>query len=171
MSSTQRDISRLITRCEQYEREVGELKKEIDRLKTQVEQYRPIAKGDTVEIYQSLGPKTEPDDVGFVSEVRWVHGDTVCLDIGTLASICDVRRTTQAVTETADRIKVGDEVEVFQATISPWTVPSEVGIRGVVTGIMSEIGWLRDSENCIDVDVVEIGEDNVFALCDVRKVC
>ena len=105
MSSTQRDISRLITRCEQYEREVGELKKEIDRLKTQVEQYRPIAKGDTVEIYQSLGPKTEPDDVGFVSEVRWVH----------------------------------------------------------------EIGW-RNS-HCIEVDVVEIGEDNAFALCDVRKVC
>jgi F0F1-type ATP synthase assembly protein I len=99
------------------------------------------------------------------------NGRTVCLDIGTLASICDVRRTTQAVTETADRIKVGDEVEVFQATISPWTVPSEVGIRGVVTGIMSEIGWLRDSENCIDVAVVEIGEDNAFALCDVRKVC
>ena len=112
-----KDVSRLITRCEQFEREVGELKKEIERLKTQVEQYRPIAKGDTVEIYQSHGPKTEPDDVGFVSEVRWVHGDTVCLDIGTLASTCDVRRTTQAVTETTDRIKVGDEVEVFQATI------------------------------------------------------
>ena len=169
MNNTQRDISRLITRCEQYEREVGELKKEIERLKAQVEQYRPIAKGDTVEIYQSHGPKTEPDDIGFVSEVRWVHGDTVCLDVGTLASTCDVRRTTQAVTETTDRIKVGDEVEVFQATINPWTCEGEIGQRGVVTGIISKIGW-RNS-HCIDVDVVEIGEDNAFALCDVRKVC
>lgn len=99
-----KDVSRLITRCEQYEREVGELKKEIERLKAQT-----------------------------------------------------------------DKIKVGDEVEVFQATINPWTCKGEIGQRGAVTGIISEIGW-RNS-HCIDVDVVEIGEDNAFALCDVRKVC
>lgn len=162
-----KDVSRLITRCEQYEREVGELKKEIERLKAQVEQYRPIAKGDTVEIYQSLGPKTEPDDVGFVSEVRWVHGDTVCLDVGTLASVCDVRRTVKEVTRTIDHgINVGDEVEVFQATGST-TMECDVGAKGIVRRICN-------GDSTVQLDS-KVGTKKALggwvSLCDVRKVC
>lgn len=100
---TDREASRLLTRCEQLEREIEEMRTEIKRLKDE----RPI--------------------------------------------------------------QIGDMVEVFQATVNPWTDPEEIGTRWRVTGFASEIGW-RDNGRCIDVDIVET-DDNAFALCDVRKVC
>jgi len=63
-------------------------------------------------------------------------------------------------TETADEIKVGDDVEVFQATHEIWTRADEIGTKGTVKRI--------DAERLIPV--VFLSNNGAYALQDVRKV-
>lgn len=60
----------------------------------------------------------------------------------------------------ADEIKVGDDVEVFQATHEIWTRADEIGTKGTVKRI--------DAERLIPV--VFLSNNGAYALQDVRKV-
>jgi hypothetical protein len=60
-----------------------------------------------------------------------------------------------------DKIKVGDVVEVFQATDSNWTRADEIGIKGTVTSI--NMGGHM-------IPVVYLSNNGAYALQDVRKV-
>jgi len=61
----------------------------------------------------------------------------------------------------ADEIKVGDLVEVFQATDANWTRADEIGIKGTVQRINMS-GRM--------IPVVYLSNDGAYALRDVRKI-
>lgn len=100
---TDREVSRLLTRCEQLERENEELRAEIKRLKDEP----PIKIGDMVEVFQTtVHLWTQPGDIGnrgIVIGFGYVSGTTrdnpfaaveipvVIMNEETYA-LCDVRK-------------------------------------------------------------------------------
>lgn len=95
---TDREASRLLTRCEQLEHENEELRTEIKHLKDE----RPIKIGDMVEVFQATRELTWECDVGVRGVVDRLceEDETVHLNsgfgekraVGNWVSLCDVQR-------------------------------------------------------------------------------